>query len=215
MTTREITLAHPGATRRAVRHLKRADPVLARVIEHVGACRLAVRSDGAHFDHLVRAIVYQQLSGKAAATIHGRVHGLYGDRPPTPAELAATPAARLRRAGLSRQKLGYLKDLARHAASGRLAFDELVALPDEAVIEALTTIRGVGVWTAQMFLMFRLGRLDVLPVLDLGIQKGMRQAYKLRRLPKPTQMERIAAAWRPYRSVACWYLWRATEVALP
>src|SRR5262249_13705034 len=158
---------------------------------------------------------YQQLSGKAAATIHGRVHALYGDRAPTPAELAATPAPRLRRAGLSRQKLGYVKDLARHTASGRLAFDALIDLPDEAVVEALTAVRGVGVWTAQMFLMFRLGRLDVLPVLDLGIQKGMRAAYKLRRLPKPTQMEKIAAAWRPYRSVACWYLWRATEITLP
>lgn len=215
MTTDGITLAHPGATRRAVRHLKRADPTLRELIERVGACRFALRSDGAHFDHLVRAIVYQQLSGKAAATIHGRVQALYGGRPPRPAELAATPAARLRRAGLSRQKLGYVKDLARRAAAGTLPLDALAALPDEAVIEALTAVRGVGVWTAQMFLMFRLGRLDVLPVLDLGIQKGMRHAYGLRRLPRPAQMERIATPWRPYRSVACWYLWRALEVTPP
>jgi DNA-3-methyladenine glycosylase II len=210
-----ITLAHPGATRRAIRHLKRADPVMAALITRVGTCGFKLRLDGAHFDHLTRAIVYQQLSGKAAATIYARVHALYGDRPPTPAELAATPAARLRRAGLSRQKLGYLKDLARQSAAGRLPLEALDLLPDDEVIEALTAVRGVGTWTAQMFLMFRLGRLDVLPVLDLGIQKGMRHVYGLRRMPKAAQMERIAEAWRPYRSVASWYLWRAMEVAPP
>ena len=212
---REITLAHPGATRRAVRHLKRVDPALRRVIEQVGACGLRLRIDGHAFDHIVRAIVYQQLSGKAAATIHERVQALYGDRPPTPAALLATPPARLRRAGLSRQKASYLKDLARHALSGAVPFDTLERLPDEAVIETLTAVRGIGVWTAQMFLMFRLGRLDVLPVLDLGIQKGMRHTYGLRRLPTPAQMERIAARWRPYRSVACWYLWRCLGVPTP
>ena len=211
----EITLAHPGATRSAVRHLKRVDPALRRVIERVGACGLHLRVDGHAFDHVARAIVYQQLSGKAAATIYARVHALYGGRPPTPAELVATLPARLRRAGLSRQKASYLKDLARHALSGAVPFDMLDTLPDDAVIEALTAVRGIGVWTAQMFLMFRLGRLDVLPVLDLGIQKGMRRTYGLRRLPKPAQMERIAAAWRPYRSIACWYLWRCMEIAPP
>lgn len=211
----EITLAHPTATRRAVRHLKRVDPVLGRVIAQVGSCRLRLRVDGVPFDHVLRAIIYQQLSGKAAATIHGRVQALFGGRAPTPDELAATSSARLRRAGLSRQKLGYLKDLALKAQSGAVPFDALEALPDEAVIEALTAIRGVGVWTAQMFLMFRLGRLDVLPVLDLGIQKGMRQTYGLRRVPTAAQMERIAAVWRPYRSVACWYLWRSLEITPP
>lgn len=207
-----LTLAHPGATRRALRHLRRTDPVLAKLIAQVGRCGYQLRVDGAHFDHLVRAIVYQQLAGKAAATIYGRVQALYGGRPPTAAELASTSAARLRRAGLSRQKLGYLKDLARRVATGRLALEALDSLPDEAVIEALTAIRGVGVWTAQMFLMSRLGRLDVLPVLDLGIQKGMRRAYALRGMPTPAQMVRIAAGWSPYRSVACWYLWRAAEL---
>ena len=207
-----LTLAHPGATRRAIRHLKRTDPVLANLITQVGACRYQLRSDGEHFDHLVRAIVYQQLAGKAAATIYTRLQALYGDRAPTPAELAGTPSARLRRAGLSRQKLGYLKDLSRRVASGHLVLDALATASDEDVIEALTAIRGIGVWTAQMFLMFRLGRLDVLPVLDLGIQKGMQRTYGLRRRPKPAQMERIAAQWRPYRSVACWYLWRAVEL---
>jgi DNA-3-methyladenine glycosylase II len=215
VSTAKLTLAHPGATRRAIRHLKRTDPILGTLITQVGPCGYQLRSDGAHFDHLVRAIVYQQLSGKAAATIHARVQALYGGRAPTPAELAGTHVARLRRAGLSRQKLGYLKDLARRAATGRLPLDTLHALPDEAVIAALTAVRGVGVWTAQMFMMFRLGRLDVLPVLDLGIQKGMRHTYGLRTLPKPTDMERIAAGWRPYRSVACWYLWRALERPKP
>jgi DNA-3-methyladenine glycosylase II len=208
-----ITLADPGAARRAVRHLKRADPKLRRVIERVGPCRLE-QKDGACFDYVTRAIVYQQLSGKAAATIYGRLQALYGGRPPTPPELSETSATRLRRAGLSRQKLGYLKDLARQALSGAVPFDTLEALPDEAVIEALTAIRGVGVWTAQMFLMFRLGRLDVLPVQDLGIQRGMRRLYGLRRTPTPAQMERIAMAWRPYRSIACWYLWRSLEITL-
>jgi len=206
-----LTLAHPGASRRALRHLRRTDPVLAKLIAQVGRCGYQLRADGAHFDHLVRAIVYQQLAGKAAATIYGRVQALYGGRPPTAGELASTSAARLRRAGLSRQKLGYLKDLARRVATGRLALDALDSLPDEAVIEALTAIRGVGVWTAQMFLMFRLGRLDVLPVLDLGIQKGIRRTYSLRGMPTAAQMVRIAAGWSPYRSVACWYLWRAAE----
>src|SRR5919198_3104789 len=150
----KITLVHPPSTRRAVRHLKRVDPVLALMIQQVGSCQLRPRSDGSPFDYMVRAIIYQQLSGKAAATIYGRLMALYGGRSPRPGELVATSSARLRRAGLSRQKLGYLKDLARRALSGAVPFDALETLPDEVVIEALTTVRGVGVWTAQMFLMF-------------------------------------------------------------
>jgi len=199
-------------SRAAVRHLKRVDPTLRRVIERVGPCRLTLRTEGADFDHLVRAIVYQQLAGKAAAAIHGRLLGLYGDRPPTPAELLATRAPRLRRAGLSRQKLSYLKDLARRVHSGAVPLDALRDLADEAVIESLTEVKGVGVWTAQMFLMFRLGRPDVLPVLDFGIRNAIRQAYGMRGMPKPVHMERIAAPWRPYRTVACWYLWRSLDV---
>lgn len=202
-------------TRAAVRHLKRADPALRRVIQRVGPCRLRPRTDGTHFDYVVRAIVYQQLAGKAAATIHARLLALYGNRPPTPAQLLATPPARLRRAGLSRQKLGYITDLARKAASGAVPLHALPARDDEAIIAALTEIKGVGVWTAQMFLMFRLGRPDVLPVLDLGIRKAMRRTYGLRRMPTPAQMERIAAPWRPYRTVACWYLWRSLDIPPP
>jgi DNA-3-methyladenine glycosylase II len=201
-------------SRAAVRHLKRVDPRLRGVIERVGPYRPR-QIEGEHLDHLIRAIVYQQLAGAAAATIHGRLLALYGNRAPTPAELLATRPARLRRAGLSPQKLGYLRDLARKVASGAVPLDILPERDDAAVIEALTEIKGVGTWTAQMFLMFRLGRLDVLPVLDLGIQKAMRRAYGLRGMPSPARMERIAAPWRPYRTVACWYLWRSLEFPPP
>ena len=202
-------------SRAAVRHLKRVDPTLRRLIERVGPYRPRPQREGEHFDHIIRAIVYQQLAGAAAATIHGRLLALYGNRPPTPAQLLATRPARLRRAGLSPQKLGYLRDLARKVASGAVPLDTLPERADEAVIEALTAIKGVGTWTAQMFLMFRLGRLDVLPVLDLGIQKAMRRAYGLRGMPSPARMERLAAPWRPYRTVACWYLWRSLELPPP
>ena len=201
----------PPSYRKAVRHLADADPVLARVIEEVGPCRLVVRREGAHFDHVARAIVYQQLSGKAAATIHGRVMALFGDRPPTPAELLAMPDEPLRGAGLSRQKLGYLRDLATRAHAGEVPFDALDALPDEEVVAALTSVKGVGRWTAQMFLMFRLGRLDVLPELDLGVQQGIRKAYRLRRLPTPKEVARRGARWAPYRTVASWYMWRVCD----
>jgi DNA-3-methyladenine glycosylase II len=202
-------------SRAAVRHLKRVDPTLRRVIERVGPCRLTLRTEGVDFDHLARAIVYQQLAGKAAAAIHGRLLGLYGDRPPTPAELLGTPAARLRRAGLSRQKLAYLRALARHVHTGALPLGDLSDLADEAIIEAVTQVQGIGVWTAQMFLMFRLGRPDVLPALDFGIRNAVRLAYGLRTMPTAAQLERIAAPWRPYRTVACWYLWRSLDVRTP
>ena len=201
-------------SRAAVRHLNRSEPTLRALIERVGPCRLTVRTEGAHFDHLVRAIVYQQLGGRAAATIHARLLGLYGGRPPTPAELPATRPARLRGAGLSRQKLGYLRDLAQGGV-GRGRIGRPGRASDDAMIEALTAIKGIGPWTAQMFLMFRLGRPDVLPVLDHGIGKAIRRAYGLRRMPTAAQMERIAAPWRPYRTVACWYLWRSLDVAPP
>ena len=198
-------------TRAAVAHLKRVDPVLREVIVRVGPCRFAPRAEGTHFDALVRAIVYQQLSGKAAATIHGRVRDHFGGRDPLPAELLATPDEPLRAAGLSRQKLGYLRSLAEHVEAGALPLDVIHTLDDEAVIQALVDVKGIGRWTAQMFLMFRLGRLDVLPELDLGVQKGIQLAYGRRTLPTPKQVLRIGAAWAPYRSVASWYLWRLLD----
>ena len=201
----------------SIKHLKRVDPVLAAVIERVGPCRLEPRREGTHFDALVRSIVYQQLSGKAAGTIHGRVRGLYGDRAPTPSEILATPDETLRNAGLSRQKLSYLKDLAAKVESGvvPLASDTIDHLPDEEIIERLVQVKGIGRWTVHMFLIFRLGRPDVLPDLDLGIQNAIRRAYRLRKQPGPKDVKRIGKSWTPHASVASWYLWRSLESAPP
>lgn len=198
-------------TRRALAHLRAADPKLAAVIDRVGPYRVRPRAEGTHFDHVARAIVYQQLSGKAAGTIYGRLCDLFAGRPPAPAELVAAPDAALRSAGLSRQKLAYLKDLAARALSGEVPFERLHELDDAAIIDALTRVKGVGVWTAQMFLMFRLGRPDVLPVLDLGIQNAVHRAYRLRRRPTPKQVARIGAPWHPHCTAACFYLWRSLE----
>jgi len=155
----------------ALTHLRR-DPVLARVIADVGPCRFAARSEGSHFDHIVRAIVYQQLSGRAAATIHSRVVALFDGKPSAIGLLTATDD-QLRSAGLSRQKIGYLRDLAQRVHAGDLPVDRLHDLADEEAIAALTRVKGIGRWTAHMFLMFRLGRPDVLPDLDLGIRKAI------------------------------------------
>jgi DNA-3-methyladenine glycosylase II len=197
----------------SIRHLKRVDPVLALIIERVGPCRLEPRREGTHFDALVRSIIYQQLSGKAAGTIHARLKGLYGDRNPTPAELLATPDEKLRAAGLSRQKLSYLKDLAGKVESGvvPLSADVIDHLGDDEIIDRLVQVKGIGRWTVQMFLMFRLGRRDVLPDLDLGIQNAIRRAYRMRKQPGPKDVVRIGAKWRPHASVASWYLWRFLE----
>lgn len=195
----------------SIRHLKRADPVLATVIDLVGPCTLAPRREGTHFDALLRAIVYQQLSGKAASTILGRVLALFGGRYPTAAELLATPDEQLRAAGLSRQKLGYVRDLARHVHDGTLPIDRIDELDDDQIIESLTAVKGIGRWSAQMFLMFRLGRPDVLPELDLGIRKGLQRAYRMRKLPTPERVKAIGARWSPYATYACWYLWRSLD----
>ena len=199
----------------SIRHLKRVDPVLATVIDRVGPCRLEPRREGTHFDALVRSIVYQQLSGKAASTILGRVHALYGNRSPTPAELVATPDETLRAAGLSRQKLSYLKDLAAKVEAGAvpLAADAIDHLGDEEIIDRLVQVKGIGRWTVHMFLIFRLGRPDVLPELDLGIQNAIRRAYRLRKQPGPKDVLRIGKKWTPHASVASWYLWRSLEGA--
>ena len=193
-------------TRRAVAHLKRADPTLAAVIARVGPCRFEARAEGTHFEAVARSIVYQQLSGKAAGTIHGRFHALYGGRAPD----AATDD-QLRAAGLSRQKVGYLRDLAARVDAGDLPLADIETLGDEAVVAALTRVKGVGRWTAQMFLMFRLGRPDVLPDLDLGVQKAVQLAYGLPAMPKPADVLRVGAPWAPHRTVAAWYLWRSLD----
>lgn len=203
----------PRGARRAIAHLTTADPILSEVIRRVGQFRLAPRAEGTHFDAVCRSIIYQQLSGKAAATIHGRVLDLYGGRSPSPRELATTADERLRGVGLSRQKLSYLKDLAARVASSELPIETLHELADDDVIDALVRVKGVGRWTAQMFLMFRLGRPDVLPELDLGIQKAIQRAYRLRKRPLPQRVLKIGAIWAPYRTVASWYLWRSLELS--
>jgi DNA-3-methyladenine glycosylase II len=197
--------------RKAILHLKGADPKLAAVIERVGPCRFEPNADGAHFDHIARAIVYQQLSGKAAGTIFARFKALYGDRVPTPPALFATADDALRAVGLSRQKIGYLRSLAETVEQGALAIDRLHELTDEEILGSLVRVKGIGRWTAQMFLMFRLGRPDVLPELDLGIQKAIQRAYGLRALPKPDRVKKIGAKWSPYATVASWYLWRSLD----
>jgi DNA-3-methyladenine glycosylase II len=197
--------------RTSVSYLKRADPVLARVITRVGACRFEPRAKGTHFHALLRSIVYQQLSGKAAGTILDRVLALYEGRYPRPDQLLATTEEALRQAGLSRQKLTYLRDLAAKVESGEVPLSRVRRLSDEEIIERLTHVKGIGRWTAQMFLMFRLGRPDVLPELDLGIQTAIQRAYDLPKRPAPKDVLQIGAAWRPHATIACWYLWRSLE----
>ena len=198
-----------AALRRAEEHLRRADPVLARLVDEIGPAPLRVDRTPA-FAALVESIVYQQISGKAAAAIHARLCAALGRRRPRPADVAAATDDALRAAGLSRVKIAYLRDLSARASAG-LPLRSLSRLGDEEVVEALVEVKGIGRWTAEMFLMFRLLRPDVLPVGDYGIRKAMMRAYRLRKLPKPDVMQRIAAPWRPYRSVACWYLWRSLD----
>ena len=197
--------------RASVRHLKRVDPVLARVIESVGPCRIQLRTDGTHFQALVRSIVFQQLSGKAAGTIHGRFAALFPGHGPEPAALLTFTDETLRGVGLSRQKIGYLRDLANKVMSGELPLDSVHNMDDDELIEHLVQVKGIGRWTAQMFLMFRLGRRNVLPELDLGIQNAIRRAYRRRKRPSPKEVRRIGAKWSPHSTVACWYLWRSLE----
>lgn len=194
---------------KAILHLKKSDPVIAGIIERVG--RFAMSYDEPAFHSLAEAIVYQQLHGKAAATIFKRLTDLAGE-PLTPEGILKLSEEQLRGAGLSKQKLSYLRDLAEKTQAGALDFARMSDLPDADVIKALTQVKGIGVWTAHMFLMFSLRRPDVLPTGDLGIQMAIRKHYRKRKLPKPVQMEKIAKCWSPYRSVACWYLWRSLDV---
>lgn len=207
-TTAPAPLTEDGYAR-VVRLLRRRDPVLGEVIRRIGPCGMPARQRADHLSALVGAIVSQQLSTKAAATIYGRLVGLFpGGAIPGWSAFDALSDEELRGVGLSVQKVSYLRDLCARVADGRLQLDAIHTLQDEAVIEHLTSVRGFGRWTAEMFLMFRLHRPDVLPVGDLGIQTAMQQIYRLRRRPKPHRMRQIAEAWRPYRSVACWYLWQ-------
>jgi DNA-3-methyladenine glycosylase II len=214
---------------KAVRHLKKSDPVLRAIIERIGPCRL--QFSPAEFHHLAEAIVYQQLNGKAAETIFRRFGDLAGV-PLTPRGILKLGDKQMRSAGLSKQKAGYLKDLATKTASGLLDFERLHEMPDAEVIEHLTQVKGIGVWTAQMFLLFSLKRENILPTGDFAVRMAIYRHYldvrrakaknksaagtnsrkRTIKLPSPTQMEKIAKCWEPYRSVACWYLWRSLDI---
>jgi DNA-3-methyladenine glycosylase II len=195
--------------RKAIIHLKRADPVLGAIIQRVGPYKIQYREPT--FQTLVRSIVYQQLSGKAASTIFNRLMEAAAADPLTPEAILRLRPARMRALGLSKQKLTYIRELARMTRDGEVDFDGCLRLDDAAIIEHLTRAKGVGVWTVHMFLIFALRRADVLPTGDLGVRLAIKKAYNLPDLPKPAEMERIAAAWRPYCSVASWYLWRSLE----
>jgi DNA-3-methyladenine glycosylase II len=198
--------------RRALSHLRASDPALAAIIDKVGPYRLVPRTDGTHFDYVVRCIVGQQLSGKAAQTIYQRLLDLYGGRRPPPAELLKTPDGKLRAVGLSGRKVEYVKELAARAHKREIAIERLHEMADEEVMETLVRVRGIGRWTAQMVLMFRLGRADILPELDLGVQKAVQRLFRMRKLPTPEKLQKIGAKWAPYRTYAAWYLWRSLEL---
>lgn len=197
----------------ACRHLSQADPVLGALMERVGEFELRPVPTQSMFAALTRSIVYQQLSGKAAETILGRVTALFAPRRfPTPRDLLAVPPERLRAAGLSTAKTAALRDLAERTLDGTVpSMARVRRMSDEEIIERLTLVRGIGRWTVEMLLMFRLGRPDVLPLGDLGVRKGFARTFRRRGLPEPTVVARRAERWRPYRSVASWYMWRALD----
>jgi DNA-3-methyladenine glycosylase II len=195
--------------RKAIIHLKKADPVLCTIIENVGPFRMQFGEPTFH--SLAESILYQQLNGKAAATIFDRFTALAGD-PLTPKGILKLTDAEMRGVGLSRQKTAYLRDLAEKTAAGLLEFERMPELSEEKVIEHLTQVKGVGVWTAHMFLMFTLRRPDILPTGDYGVQAAIKKHYKKRKWPKPAVMEKIAKPWVPYRSIASWYLWKSLDI---
>jgi DNA-3-methyladenine glycosylase II len=195
--------------RKAVNHLKKSDPILAAIIERVGPYSMEFGEPTFH--SLAEAIVYQQLNGKAAVTIFKRFAAVAGE-PLTPEGILRLSSEQLRGVGLSQQKSSYLRDMAERARRGQLDFTRLPSLSDDDVIEHLTQVKGVGVWTAHMFLMFTLRRPNVLPTGDFGIRMAMKNHYNKRKLPEPETMEKIARPWEPYRSVACWYLWRSLDI---
>jgi DNA-3-methyladenine glycosylase II len=226
----------------ALAALKHADPILGKLIDRVGDCRLKESQQTGDLLHsLCEAIIYQQLSGKAAAAIHRRFLALYANSFPNPIhpisfpppplgservssspdsthhtglsaiDILNTPDEQLRAVGLSRSKVVYLKDLAQKVLDGLPTLEELEAMEDEAIIRTLIQVKGIGRWTAQMLLMFRLHRWDVLPVDDLGIRAGIQRLYGLSELPRKKTIEHIATPWQPYRTIACWYIWRSVD----
>ncbi len=202
------------ATPKVVASLRAADPVMERLIEEHGAIvrrELKEERTGDAYGALLRSIVGQQLSPKAASTIYGRMLELFDGHAPAPKQLLAVDPDKIRAAGLSRPKISYLRDLADHVEKGELELDRLDDLPDDEVIEQLTAVKGIGEWSAHMFLMFHLRRPDVLPVGDQGIRNAVRVEYRLRKLPDAKRLEKIARPWRPYRTLACLYLWSSLD----
>ena len=210
--------ATSNAHAKAVRHLRKSDPVMRDIIRRVGPCLLGSAQDRGgpardHYGALVRAIVGQQISTSAARSIYGRLVDRFGGRTPTPAELLADDPEELRAAaGLSRAKAGFLRDLAAHIERGELVLEDLDGLSDEEVSDQLTQVKGVGQWTADMFLIFHLGRPDVLAIGDLGLRRAAKIEYRLRKLPEEKRFVALARPWRPWRSVASWYLWASLRV---
>jgi DNA-3-methyladenine glycosylase II len=190
----------------ALEHLSVGDARLGLIIRSVGAYKRKKRQDP--FQSLAEAIIYQQLARSAADAIYCRFVKIYGTFP-KPTQLLATDNTKLRTAGLSARKIEYLKDLASHVSNGRLKLDLLTSMPDDKIMELLVQIRGIGPWTAEMFLIFCLGRPDVLPVGDLGLRRALQKTYSLSELPLPAVMQNIAQPWKPYRSIATWYLWKS------
>jgi DNA-3-methyladenine glycosylase II len=197
----------------AINHLTKADRILGRLINKIGPCGWKPERRRSLFESLVHAVAHQQLNGTAAGTILGRVKALYpGRRFPTPEDLLGTPDGKLRGAGLSRAKVAAIKDIAAKTIDGVVPTSRAIArMNNEAIITQLTAIRGVGPWTVEMLLIFKLGRTDVLPVTDFGVRKGFALTYKLKDLPTPDQLLEYGERWRPYRSIAAWYLWRALD----
>ncbi len=196
----------------AYAHLRAADPMVGRLIDRFGPYSPRRRMEP--YAALIRSIFYQQLAGKAAAAILARFQALYGGMP-TPEQLLATTDETLRSVGLSRQKMGYLRDLADRVADGRLDLPHVESLSDDEIMSELTAVKGIGEWSAHMFLLFQLGRADVMPTGDLGVRKGMKVVYGLADVPTPAEAAKIGEPWKPYRSVGSWYMWRAAETALP
>ncbi len=195
--------------RKAILHLKKADPVLAGIIKQVGP--YGIQYTEPDFATLARSIVYQQLSGRVAMVIYDRLERASGNGRLTPEALLRLTTEEMRASGLSKQKIAYLRDLAERSASGEIDFATLAAAPDDEVLSRLTEVKGIGVWTVQMFLIFGLRRPNVLPSGDLGIRAAVKKAWRLKELPKPKEIDCMAAGWRPYCSVASWYLWRSLE----
>jgi 3-methyladenine DNA glycosylase/8-oxoguanine DNA glycosylase len=200
----------------ASERLAELDPVMATMRERIGPCDLRRgRPRLPHFAELTRAITYQQLAGRAAAAIHGRFAGLFDGAAPSPEAVLAMPVKKLRDAGLSASKATSIRDLAEKVDDGSIQLDRVARLPDDEVVRELTLVRGIGPWTAEMFLIFQLGRLDVWPVDDFGVRKGYARLYGLGDLPLPRELEQLGERFRPYRSVAAWYCWRGASTVTP